>query len=114
MNRQGFEFHKLPPPGRAGSSSEAEAIASSLVEAKLAACVSITPIKSIYSWEGKIESQEEWQLTIKTDLGQFATLEAQVLQLHSYEVPEIIALPLVTGSKPYLEWIVSVGGRVGK
>jgi len=89
----------------AGSHSEAEAIASSLVEAKLAACVSITPIKSIYSWEGKIESQEEWQLTIKTDLGQFAALEAQVLQLHSYEVPEIIALPLVTGSQPYLEWI---------
>jgi len=97
----------------AGSPSEAEAIASGLVEAKLAACVSITPIQSIYSWEGKIESQEEWQLTIKTDLGQFAALEAQVRQLHSYEVPEIIALPLVTGSQPYLEWISAnvVGGN---
>lgn len=89
----------------AGSRSEAEAIASSLVEIKLAACVSITPIHSVYSWEGKIESEEEWQLTIKTDLSQFAALEAQVRQLHSYEVPEIIALPIATASQAYLEWI---------
>ena len=87
------------------SSEEAEAIANALVEAELAACVSFLPIQSIYIWQGKLHKEQEWQLLIKTDLAQFPTLEAKIRELHSYEVSEIIALPIIAGSQPYLEWI---------
>lgn len=89
----------------AGSQQEAENIASALVEAKQAACVSIFPINSIYTWQGELQKEQEWQLVIKTDLQQFSTLEAKIRELHSYEVPEIIALPILAGSEPYLQWI---------
>ena len=79
----------------AGSEAEAVAIASALVETQLAACVSIAPIQSVY----------RWQLTIKTNLVLFPDLEAQIKELHSYEVPEIIALPLIAGSSAYLDWL---------
>ncbi|MCT7989446.1 divalent-cation tolerance protein CutA [Laspinema olomoucense] len=85
--------------------TEAEAIAEALVESRLAACVSLTPIHSIYTWKGKINKEEEWQLTIKTDLRQFTRLESTIKSLHSYEVPEIIAIPIIAGSTPYLNWI---------
>ena len=84
---------------------EAEAIATSLVESQLAACVSLLPIYSIYTWQGELHQEEEWQLLIKTDLAQFHTLETKIRELHSYEVPEIIALPILAGSQPYLQWI---------
>lgn len=87
------------------SQQEGETIASSIIEAKMAACVTMLPINSIYTWQGKIQSASEWQLLIKTDLSQFSRLEKQILALHSYEVPEIIALPIVAGSQAYLEWI---------
>lgn len=87
------------------SIEEAEAIANALVEAELAACVSLLPIHSIYIWQGKLHKEQEWQLLIKTDLALFPTLEAKIRELHSYEVSEIIALPIVAGSQPYLEWI---------
>ncbi|MBD2182260.1 divalent-cation tolerance protein CutA [Planktothrix sp. FACHB-1355] len=89
----------------AGTREEAEAIAQNLVESKLAACVSLFPIKSILIWSGQLHKEEEWQLLIKTDLAKFETLEAKIRELISYEVPEIIALPLVAGSAPYLAWI---------
>ena len=89
----------------AGSLPEAEAIATSLVTSKLAACVNLVPIQSIYTWQGELHQEQEWQLLIKTDLSQFPTLEAKIRELHSYEVPEIIALPIVAGSKSYLDWI---------
>lgn len=89
----------------ASSQSEAEKIASVLVEMKLAACVSLMPIHSIYRWQGEIHKDQEWQLIIKTDLGLFSNLETQVQELHSYEVPEIIALPIVAGSEGYLQWM---------
>ncbi len=88
-----------------GSQEEAEKIAKVLVETKLAACVSFNPINSIYIWEGKVNCDQEWQLFIKTDLTQFPTLQAKILELHSYEVPEIIALPILKGHQPYLQWI---------
>ncbi|MBD1851121.1 divalent-cation tolerance protein CutA [Cyanobacteria bacterium FACHB-502] len=94
----------------AASQSEAETIAEGLVAARLAACVSLTPIRSIYTWKGEVHRDQEWQLVIKTDLRQFNQLEAKVYELHSYEVPEIIALPLVHGSASYLAWIA---GQVG-
>ncbi|NES94798.1 MAG: divalent-cation tolerance protein CutA [Desertifilum sp. SIO1I2] len=89
----------------ASSEAEAVAIAQALVEAKLAACVNFTPIHSVYTWQGIVESTPEWQLIIKTDLRLFAALEAKIQQIHSYELPEIIAIPLIAGSQPYLQWI---------
>ncbi|MEB3218576.1 MAG: divalent-cation tolerance protein CutA [Nostocales cyanobacterium 94392] len=88
-----------------GSQQQAEKIANALVEAKLAACVSFTCINSIYTWQGKVNQDQEWQLLIKTDLSLFSTIEAKILELHSYEVPEIIALPIIKGHQPYLQWI---------
>ncbi|MFP4009258.1 MAG: divalent-cation tolerance protein CutA [Spirulinaceae cyanobacterium] len=87
------------------SESEGDAIAQGLLEAKLAACISMTQIKSMYRWQGKIENDTEWQLMIKTDLSQFAALEAKIKEMHSYDVPEIIALPIMAGSESYLSWI---------
>ncbi|MBW4560501.1 MAG: divalent-cation tolerance protein CutA [Mojavia pulchra JT2-VF2] len=84
---------------------EAKAIANALVEAKLAACVSILPIHSVYTWQGEINAENEWQLLIKTDLAQFPTIEAKIREMHSYVVPEVIALPILAGSHPYLQWI---------
>ncbi|WP_347276440.1 divalent-cation tolerance protein CutA [Chroococcidiopsis sp [FACHB-1243]] len=80
-------------------------MATSLVASKLAACVNIFPIQSVYTWQGKINQEQEWQLLINTDLAQFSNLEAKIRELHSYEVPEIIALPILAGSQPYLNWI---------
>jgi periplasmic divalent cation tolerance protein len=89
----------------AGSQEEAQTIARILVETHLAACVSLLPIQSVYTWNGEIQSDQEWQLLIKTDLAKFSALEIQIKELHSYEVPEIVALPIVAGSMSYLNWI---------
>ncbi len=91
----------------ASSKSEGEAIAHALIEAHLAACVSMFPVQSIYTWQEKVHHDEEWQLLIKSDLTKFAAIEAMVKQIHSYEVPEIIALPILTGSPSYLKWIAA-------
>ncbi len=91
----------------AGSRQEADAIAESLIQAKLAACVNLLPVFSIYTWQGTIHRDEEWQLLIKSERSRFDELEAKIRELHSYDVPEIIALPIVAGSQPYLQWISS-------
>lgn len=87
------------------SENEAEAIASVLVQSGLAACVNIFPVRSIYTWSGQLNNEQEWQLLIKTDLQKFDQLAAKIKELHSYEVPEIIALPIIAGSQDYLRWI---------
>lgn len=84
---------------------EARAIAQVLLDAKLAACVSIMPIHSIYRWQGEVQQAEECQLLIKTDLAKFEAIQSKVQEVHSYEVPEIIALPILNGSSAYLKWI---------
>lgn len=89
----------------APSREQAETIARTLIEAKLAACVSLLPVHSIYRWQGEIHADDEWQLLIKSELTKFAALEATVRSLHPYEVPEIMAVPIVAGSLPYLKWI---------
>ncbi|HEY9669648.1 MAG TPA: divalent-cation tolerance protein CutA, partial [Coleofasciculaceae cyanobacterium] len=89
----------------ASSQAEGEAIANALVEAQLAACVTLIPVHSIYTWQGQVMKEQEWQMVIKTKLAQFPLLEQKIRELHSYEVPEIIALPIVAGSAPYLQWI---------
>jgi periplasmic divalent cation tolerance protein len=92
----------------AASKTEAEAIALQLLQHKLAACISITSISSIYTWQNQIESAEEWQLIIKTDLSYFPQLASKIKELHSYETPEIIALPIIQASEDYLNWIKAV------
>ncbi len=89
----------------APSREEAETIANALIAARLAACVSLVPVYSIYTWQGEIHHNEEWQLFVKSDLAQFDALSKKIQSLHSYEVPEIIALPIVAGFPPYLQWI---------
>jgi len=89
-----------------GSEEEALKIANALVEGQLAACVNlISPIRSIYRWEGKIWDEKEWLLVIKTQKKKFDELEKKVKSLHSYSVPEIIALPIMEGSSSYLKWL---------
>jgi periplasmic divalent cation tolerance protein len=90
----------------AGSEAEAEKIATFLVEERLAACVNIlNPIRSFYRWQGKVANDREWLLIIKTQVERFAAVEAKVKALHSYEVPEVIALPIRAGSEDYLRWL---------
>lgn len=85
---------------------EGEKIARALVEKRLAACVNILPgLRSIYRWQGKICDDKELLLMAKTTVALFDALEKEVKALHSYKVPEIIALPIVAGSKEYLNWI---------
>jgi len=89
-----------------GSEEEALKIAHSLVEERLAACVNlISPVRSIYRWEGKIWDEKEWILFIKTQKERFEELERKVKSLHSYSVPEIIGLPIVEGADSYLKWL---------
>jgi periplasmic divalent cation tolerance protein len=85
---------------------EASRLADRLVETRLAACVQIlAPLQSVYRWQGKIERQEEVLLIAKTVNSKFAELEREVRALHSYETPEIVAVPLTALSEPYLQWL---------
>lgn len=88
------------------SKEEGERIGHALVEKKLAACANIlSPVSSIFSWEGKVCHEEESLVIIKSTKACFAKLAEEVKRLHPYSVPEIIALPLVEGSADYLQWI---------
>ena len=89
----------------AGSREEAGKIAHSLVDRGLAACVNIVPIESIYRWKGKVEEASECLLLIKTTASAFNQLRDAISELHSYDLPECIALPIEGGSDKYLEWI---------
>ena len=90
----------------AGSREEAVRLADILVTARLAACVQILPeIESVYHWKGAVERAPEILLLAKTTVENFAALEAAVRALHSYETPEIVALPVTATSAPYLEWL---------
>ena len=81
-------------------------ISRDLVESRLAACVNRVPgVRSVYRWEGNLEDQSEVLLLIKTRLACYAELEVRLGTLHPYEVPEIIALPVVAGSESYLGWL---------
>ena len=83
-----------------------EDIAGTLVEENLAACANLVDgVTSIYRWKGKIEHDAEMLLILKSRRAHFSLLEARVRELHPYDVPEIIAMDVVAGSRPYLEWI---------
>jgi periplasmic divalent cation tolerance protein len=89
------------------SRKEAQKIARSLVERRLAACenISTAPVHSIYRWKGKLETAREFLLVIKTSRARFVAVERAIGQLHSYDVPEIIAFPIAAGSRAYLDWL---------
>jgi periplasmic divalent cation tolerance protein len=91
----------------APNGEEATRLADLLIGAQLAACVQILPeMESVYRWQGKIERQSEILLIAKTTAAKFAELEREVRALHSYDTPEIIAVPILVGSTPYLKWLV--------
>jgi periplasmic divalent cation tolerance protein len=86
---------------------EAKKLAGLLVKEKLAACVSIlSPVVSIYRWQNKVETEDEIVLFIKTVKNKYKEVEKLISENHSYEVPEIIALPIVRGEEKYLQWII--------
>jgi periplasmic divalent cation tolerance protein len=88
------------------SVAEADKIASALVENRLAACVNILPgVSSVYRWKGTVERVSEIILLIKTSQPLLAQVQAEIERLHSYELPEVIALQIVDGSERYLEWL---------
>jgi periplasmic divalent cation tolerance protein len=95
----------------AGSVAEAERIGRALVEERLAACANILPgMRSIYRWQGKVEEASEAVLVLKTARTTLAALTARVKDLHSYELPCVVALPIEAGNADYLAWIESQSG----
>jgi periplasmic divalent cation tolerance protein len=88
------------------SKEEARKISGRLLAKRLVACVNILPkIESKFWWKGKIDSAAEFLMIMKTARSNFKKIEAEVKRLHSYEVPEIIAAPIILGSRDYLDWI---------
>ena len=88
------------------SEEKAKELGRLLVEHRAAACVQVWgPIFSTYRWEGKVEDAQEWMCSAKTTAGQYDRLEALVKENHPYDVPEILAFPILTGNKEYLDWV---------
>src|SRR5262249_36198151 len=88
------------------SQDDARKIATKLVDRRLAACVQIAgPIESTYRWQGKVETATEWQCFIKSRRSSFALREQDIGEVHTYEVPEIVALPIVEVSHSYAQWL---------
>ena len=113
---------RLPPPKTPGvlktgpevyvvlcscPESEASRLATAMVEERLAACVNIVPaVRSVYRWEGKVHNDAESLLVIKTAVNRFAPLKERLIQLHPYDVPEVLALSASEGHEDYLSWIL--------
>jgi len=87
------------------STNAADELAAAIVASRLAACVQLVPIRSIYHWQGKVEQADELLLMAKTRRELSDRLGAFIAENHSYEVPEIVTVPIVGGGKPYLAWI---------
>ena len=84
----------------------AERVAGSIVENRLAACAQVSgPIRSFYRWEGAVQSDEEWMVVIKTSADRLDDLVAHVVDVHPYDVPEIVAVPVIGGNPSYLAWV---------
>jgi len=91
----------------ASSREEGDRIASALVEEHLAACVNLVPVASVYRWQGAVERADEVLLVIKTRRALVPRLGARVRALHSYQLPEVVAVPIAAGSRQYLSWLVA-------
>jgi periplasmic divalent cation tolerance protein len=92
----------------AGSTVEAERLADALVAERLAACVNVVaPLRSIYRWRGAVERADEVLLVVKTRRALVGRVSARIAALHSYDVPEVVALPIVAGARPYLAWLAA-------
>ncbi|MBZ5629798.1 MAG: divalent-cation tolerance protein CutA [Acidobacteriia bacterium] len=94
----------------AGTREEAGKIARALVERRLAACVNVVPIESVYRWKDNVENAQEWLLLVKTTAEAVDDVDTAIRELHSYELPECVVLPIEGGSEEYLEWM---GENVG-
>ena len=88
-----------------GTEDEADQLASAIVEARLAACVQIQRVRSVYVWQGETRREPEWLLSMKTRTGRYAALEAFIRERHGYEVPEIVQLPITAGAADDLRWV---------
>ncbi len=89
-----------------GTRQDAEQIAAELVSRRLAGCVQVSgPIQSTYRWQGNTETSEEWMCTIKTHSEQLEAIRQLIGEIHPYDVPELIATPIVDGSQAYLDWL---------
>jgi periplasmic divalent cation tolerance protein len=99
------------PPARivlttAANAEEAALLGRTLVDERLVACATLIPsVQSIYRWKGEVESATETLLLLKTGPDQLAALEARLHELHSYQTPEFLVLPVESGSRPYLDWL---------
>lgn len=85
--------------------SEARGLAHALLQRRLCACCNLLDATSIYRWDGKVEEAQEVLLIIKTTRAMLPALETAVVELHSYEVPEVVVLPVTAGHAPYLNWL---------
>lgn len=87
------------------SLDEARSIAAALVERKLAACAQISSIQSYYTWQGATQNDDEYRILVKTSRDRYPDVEAAILELHSYELPAIVAFDFVQGYGPYVDWV---------
>ncbi len=88
-----------------GSLDEARALAAALVERRLVACAQISPIQSYYTWQGAVQNDEEFRLLMKTTDERYPDIEAAILELHSYDLPAIVAFDITQAYGPYAEWV---------
>ena len=91
-----------------GDKANADLIATRLVEARLAACVQMFPIESVFRWEGAVQNANEWMLFCKIKSNDYANVEAAIRAAHTYSNPEIVEVGIENGAQPYLDWIASV------
>jgi periplasmic divalent cation tolerance protein len=96
------------------SLDEARTIAAALVERKLAACAQISSIQSYYAWEGEVRHDDEFRLLIKTTNARYADVEAAILELHSYDLPAVVAFDISQAYGPYADWIVASASRAAR